>query len=110
MKLRFLTVAETEQAEAAAYYESRERGLGADFVEELDQTVGRILHHPNAWSPGSQRTRSCQMRRFPYSVIYRIEAEEILVIALHHHSREPRTWEDRVFESTSEYRKDAEGS
>ena len=110
MILRFLTVAETEQTEAAAYYESRRMGLGSDFVEELDQTVGRILQHPHAWSPGSQRTRSCQMKRFPYSVIYRIDGEEVLVISLQHHSREPRTWEDRVFESTSEYGKVAEES
>jgi hypothetical protein len=39
------------------------------------------------------------MKRFPYSVIYRIEVDEILVIALEHHRREPRTWEHRVFES-----------
>lgn len=98
MKLRFLTVTEDEQTEAAAYYESQRIGLGSDFVEELERTVGRILEHPNAWSPGSRRTRSCHMKRFPYSVIYRVYDEEILVIALQHQSREPRTWEHRVFE------------
>jgi toxin ParE2 len=98
MKLRFLTIAETEQTEAAEYYESQRIGLGSEFVEELDQTVGRILEHPNAWSPGSRETRSCQMKRFPYSIIYRIYGEEILVVALQHHSREPRKWEDRVFD------------
>jgi hypothetical protein len=49
MKVRFLTVAEIEQTEAAAYYESQRVGLGSEFVRELDQTVGRIIQHPNAW-------------------------------------------------------------
>jgi hypothetical protein len=110
MKLRFLTVVEAEQTEAAMYYEFQRTGLGSDFVEDLAQTIGRIIQHPSAWSPGSPRTRSCQMKKFPYSVIYRIGVDEILVLALQHHSREPRTWEDRVFESTSEHGKVSEDS
>jgi len=50
MKLRFLAIAETEQAEAATYYESQSVGLGSDFVRELHRTVGRILLHPYAWT------------------------------------------------------------
>ncbi len=98
MKLKFLNVVEAEQTEAAAYYESQGIGLGSDFVDELSRTVGRILEHPNAWSPSSRRTRSCRMKRFPYSVIYRVYEEEILIVALQHQSREPASWEHRVFE------------
>jgi hypothetical protein len=50
MKIRFLAVAEAEQAEAAAYYESQRVGLGSEFVEELHRTAGRIVAYPNAWS------------------------------------------------------------
>jgi plasmid stabilization system protein ParE len=98
MKIRFLIVAEAEQVEAAAYYESQRTGLGSEFVEELDRTAGRILEFPNAWSPSSRNTRACQMKRFPYSMIYRNYDDEIVVIALQHHSRDPRRWEDRGFE------------
>ena len=95
MKLRFLTVAEGEQAEAAAYYESQRIGLGWEFVEELDRTVGRILEYPNAWSLSSRNIRTCQMKRFPYSVVYRNYGDEIVVVALQHHSRDPHRWEER---------------
>ncbi len=98
MKLRFLTVVEAEQTEAAAFYESQGTGLGSDFIEELSRTVGRILEHPNAWSPSSRRTRSCRMKRFPYSVVYRVYDEEVLIVALQHQSREPTSWQQRVFE------------
>jgi toxin ParE2 len=98
MKIRFLTVAESEAAEAAEYYEAQRTGLGSEFVEELDRTKDRILAHPNAWSPSSRGTRSCQMKRFPYSIIYRVYGNEIVGVALQHHSRDPHRWEDRVFE------------
>lgn len=98
MKLRFLAIAETEQTEAAAYYESQKTGLGSDFVKELRQTVGRILLHPYAWTNSSRRTRSCRMKRFPYSIIYRVDGDEILVVALHAYSRDPKRWQDRLSE------------
>jgi hypothetical protein len=37
MRYKYLTVAELDQIEAASYYESQEPGIGAEFVEELDQ-------------------------------------------------------------------------
>jgi toxin ParE2 len=98
MKIRFLTVAEAEQNEAAEHYESQRVGLGLEFVQELHRTVGRIVEYPSAWSPSSRNTRACQMKRFPYSIIYRIYSEEIVVVALQHHSRDPRRWEERGFE------------
>lgn len=97
MRYRYLTAAELDQIEAAYFYESREPGLGAEFVEDLDQTIKRILDHPRAGSRGPRNTRKSLMERFPYSVVYRIDPEEILIIALQHHSRDPRRWQERVF-------------
>ena len=98
MRVRFLTIAEIEATEAAEYYEAKQIGLGSAFVEELRRTELRIVAHPNAWSPGSRGTRSCQMNRFPYSIIYRVSANEIVVVAIHNHSRDPHRWEDRIIE------------
>jgi plasmid stabilization system protein ParE len=96
MKLRILSVAEAEQVETATYYEADRAELGREFVDEFERTLGRILQHPMAWSPISERVRGCRMKRFPFSVIYHIGLQEILVIALQHHKREPRRWEDRM--------------
>lgn len=98
MEIRFLAVAEAEQDAAAAYYESQRVGLGSKFVEELARTVARVLEYPNAWSPTSRNTRTCHLKGFPYSVIYRNYVDEIVVVALQHHSRDPRRWEDRGIE------------
>ena len=98
MTYRYLTVGELDQIEAVRYYESQEPGLGAEFIEELDHTIRRILDHPYAGSPGPRNTRSYQTERFPYSIIYRIDRDEVLIVAIQHHSRDPRRWEERVFE------------
>jgi len=40
--------------------------------------------------------RRCRLRRFPYSVIYTVEAGEILILAVAHQHRKPRYWQDRI--------------
>jgi hypothetical protein len=39
------------------------------------------------------------LRRFPYLVLYAVEAERILITAVFHGRRDPRRWPDRVRES-----------
>lgn len=50
MRVRFLSSAEEELAEAATYYQSLSPRLGVTFVEEIGATVDRILLHPTAWT------------------------------------------------------------
>lgn len=93
MIYRFLSPALIELTEAAEYYEEKVPGLGADFVEELDAAVNRILKYPEAWARISENYRHCSLRRFPYTIIYAIENErEILIVSVFHQSREPLTW------------------
>ena len=46
---RFTSVALTELRQAILYYEQRENGLGAAFLDEVEDTINRILQHPTAW-------------------------------------------------------------
>jgi len=98
LKYRYLIAAELDAVDAAAFYESRELGLGTEFVEELDKTVLRILEQPYAGSPGPRNTRRFFTHRFPYSVVYRIGRDEVLIVAVQHHSQNPRRWQDRISE------------
>lgn len=49
MNFRFLTPAFAEIREAAEFYENRVSGLGADFLDEVDAAIERILSFPEAW-------------------------------------------------------------
>jgi len=53
---RLTSAARTELSQAIFYYEQRENGLGSAFLEEVEDTINRILQHPTAWHPLSPRT------------------------------------------------------
>ena len=97
MTYRFLTPALAEIREAAEFYDNRVSGLGADFLDEVDAAIERILNFPEAWGLLGEKYRRCHLRRFPYSVIYSIQnRDEILVVSVFHQSREPLSWRENL--------------
>jgi len=97
MSHRFLSPALLELSQAAEFYEGRVAGLGADFLEEVEAAIDRILLFPEAWGRLSRDYRRCSLRRFPYLIIYIIEpAKDILIVSVFHQSREPGTWRDNL--------------
>ena len=99
MVVKFLEPAQAELAEAVAYYDSQEQGLGSQFAEEVKRTLERILQYPEAWSSLSKRTRRCRTNKFPYGIIYQIRGDVVLIVAVMHLHREPRTWTSRLHEA-----------
>jgi plasmid stabilization system protein ParE len=96
MKLKLLIAARADVAGAIAFYNAQEPGLGAEFAAEVRKTIERILQFPNAWTSVSRRVRRCQVNRFPYGVFYSLKNDTVVVIAVLHSHREPRTWQTRV--------------
>lgn len=96
MIVRFLTPARSEVREIIAYYNNRRAGLGDEFAAELKQTLNRIKHYPEAWSPLSSQFRRCHLNRFPFSVIYEVQTGDIVIAAVQHHSQEPNSWRKRL--------------
>ena len=96
MEIRFLEIAQIELDEAIEYYNSESSGLGNSFLLEALNTIERIRRFPNAWHPFSSITRRCQLRRFPYGIIYQILNTEILIVAVANLHRKPDYWQDRI--------------
>ena len=48
MKVIFHPEASEEKLESACFYEARVEGLGADFLDAVQQATNRILQFPNA--------------------------------------------------------------
>ena len=92
MTFRFLPPAAREVRAAARYYEEKVPGLGFDFIAEVRAAVRRILTHPQAWCPLDDEFRRCRTSRFPYGLIYTIEADHVLIASLMHLHRHPDTW------------------
>lgn len=96
MDAKFLTPARTEVREIISYYNQQREGLGLEFALELKQALLRIKHYPTAWSPLSPRVRRCLINRFPYSVIYEVRSDVLIIAAIQHHSKEPNSWRNRI--------------
>lgn len=87
-----------EAAEAAARYESERHGLGARFLRELQQLEAEVAEFPELGAvlqlAEQSRLRSRMLRRFPFSIIYVVD-QEILIIAVAHAKRRPGYWRKR---------------
>lgn len=66
------------------WYEQRAPGLGKDFVRRVDDAFASIADHPELFPPTHRGLRRVLVRRFPYAVFYRIDAQAVRVIAVLH--------------------------
>lgn len=96
MNIEFLIPAEQEFLEIIEYYNSESEGLGYEFAAEVGHTLERIAQYPEAWHPLSKRTRRCRTKRFPYSIIFQLRNDTILIVAIMHMHREPSSWKSRL--------------
>jgi toxin ParE1/3/4 len=96
MRVEFVLGARLEFHDATEWYEARGDGLGSAFAEELKDTLILIAQAPDRWRCVEEDVRRCLLRCFPYAVLYTIEADCILVLAVMHSSREPGYWKDRL--------------
>jgi len=95
-RVRFLEPAEAEIDEAVAYFDRQIKGLGDRFEREVEATVALITEHPEIGSPLTKRIRKFRVRKFKYKVIYILDGDEIIIIAVAHHKKRPRYWRHRI--------------
>jgi plasmid stabilization system protein ParE len=95
MIYRFLPKAEIDLYDAVETYENCQPGLGTDFLIESHKTIERILQYPKSWTEISPNCRRCLTNRFPYEIIYSIEDNTILILAVANQHRHPNFWKNR---------------
>ena len=96
MNIRFLSVADQEVDDAVAWFKELADDLGRDFLDELDRVIRLIRTYPLLDIQIEPEIRRFLFSRFPYSIVYGIDQETIVVIAVAHQHREPRYWADRI--------------
>lgn len=93
---RFLTPAEIEMTEASIFYQAASVGLGADFLDEVQRVIDIIREHPELGRSIDQGFRQALLHRFPFSLIYSIEVDAVLIVAVAHQRRQPDYWRSRI--------------
>ena len=96
MKAVFLPEAEKEFREAARYYEHEASGVGLAFVIEVHKAVDAIVAHPLASPEVRGSIRKKVLKHFPYNVLYSMETDLVVIVAIAHQKRRPTYWRRRV--------------
>ncbi len=96
MTLEFLPEAAQEAAEATAYYEEAEAGLGVRFREEVESVAAAILSHPLLWRQRPGGYRRVNLAGFPFYVAYDLRGERVRIIAVGHAARRPDYFRRRL--------------
>ncbi len=103
-RVRFHPEASIELVAAATYYDERSPSIGLVFLNKINESISLVSELPHiapTW-PGRPGVRRRVLSTFPYAVIYTIEPDGIVIIAIEHTSRRPGYWQQRLAESKTE--------
>lgn len=96
MKVEFLEAAQAELDQAFEWYETQQINLGRQFLNELDAAIRRVIAYPDAYISIERNLRRCLIKRFPYAILYGIDADIIVIVAVAHLHRKPDYWLNRI--------------
>ena len=96
MKYKFHPEALAEFQESAVFYESQQIGLGARFIVAVESVLNHIVTAPQSCRVMDEDVRRFLTKIFPYAVLYTIESDYILIVAVMHCHREPGYWQHRI--------------
>ena len=90
--------AESEITDAAVWYDSREPGLGAELISEVNSAISRALKSPESFRRvrRNPEVRRILTRRFPYRVFFIVRPDALVVFAVIHAARHDRVWKHRA--------------
>jgi plasmid stabilization system protein ParE len=95
--VRFLRAAQAEYRAALAWYAARSLDVADDFAAKVAAAVHEIRELPEAWPMwlGRPGLRGRVLRRFPYTIIYVVRAQRVVILAVAHQRRRPGYWLSR---------------
>lgn len=95
---RFHPAALADYQAAAVWYAERSAAAAVGFTAAIDDAIDGARELPEAWPawPGRTDVRRRTLRRLPYSVIYVIQNDTIVIVAVAHHKRRPGYWLGRM--------------
>jgi len=88
-------VVEREVQGAYEWYEREREGLGEEFLQTVDRSLDIIAEHPDIFPFVHRDIRRAVLKRFPYSVLYRVKSSHIVLVGCFHSKRDPTAWRGR---------------
>jgi plasmid stabilization system protein ParE len=97
MRVRHTSAVDREIVEAVAFYLSEESPQSAErFDAEVQEAEHLIAKQPYLYPIVENGIRAKQLDGFPFAVLYSIEGDEIVIVAVSHAKRKPGYWRKRT--------------
>ena len=91
----FGSVVESDLTETYDYYETQIEGLGSEFLLAVEATINSVKRNPLHFQKVYKNKRKANLKRFPFGVFYVLSKEYIIILAVIHLTRDPKTWKSR---------------
>ena len=95
-RVKWHEAAEDELLNEIGYLELQAPGLGRRFFAEVARVEALIVEFPEAATEIRPNIRRRMLRKFRFTLLYSIEKQGVLILALAHHSRRPGYWVGRL--------------
>jgi plasmid stabilization system protein ParE len=80
---------ERDADEAVQWYEEQQPGLGIRFYQLLLGKLEELKDHPHYFSFIYAEYRRITIDPFPFSIVYKIIDNDVLILAIFHQSQDP---------------------
>jgi plasmid stabilization system protein ParE len=82
--------AENDVANALDFYSEHAGSVVAErFLDEFENVAKFLVEHPSIGTPSTKGRRTFPLKVFPYSVVYRAQESNILILIVRHQHRKP---------------------
>jgi plasmid stabilization system protein ParE len=88
--------AEADLADAYTWYDRQRKGLGIDLIREVERKLDDLQSLPESFPIVYRDVRRALTKRFPYGIYFVVDDTRIVVIAIFHAKRNPKTWQRRI--------------
>ncbi len=95
-KLRLDSAARAELLHETRYYEATRPGTGRRFRTAVDEVFAPINQNPMMGKSDEAGCRPVRVKDFPFAIVFRDEATEVVVYAVRPDAREPGYWSARA--------------
>ncbi len=87
--------AQAEYDAALAWYQARSVPTAGRFEVEVERVIGMIGSTPELFPEYDDRHRFAVLHRFPYTMVFEVQPDQIVVVAFAHSGRRPGYWQGR---------------
>jgi len=84
-----------ELIRSVEYYEGKSPGLGAEFLDEMESVIARIMRYPDSGTLITAESKRILLRRFPFGIVYEAREDLLTITAVMHLRRNPDYWKSR---------------